>query len=63
MKERYDFAMAPANMRDPRIAAALLQFAARYAAGGVVDCVLALPRRDPQNVDELRHMEAAHQAS
>ncbi len=62
LKDRYDFCMAPANASDPRMAAALLQFATRYAANAMVDCLLAIPTKPPENVEELRHLEAAHQA-
>lgn len=53
--------MAPANIRDPRMAAALLHFAARYAHGLPAGLDIALPNTPPSTAEELRHIEATHQ--
>ena len=53
--------MAPANMRDPRIAAALLHFATRYAARETVSLDMTHPTRAPKSPDGLMEMEASHQ--
>lgn len=58
---RFDFCMAPANIRDPRMAAALLHFAARYAHGLPATLDIALPDTPPSTAEELRHVEATHQ--
>ena len=53
--------MAPANIRDSRMAAALLHFAARYAHGLPATLDVALPQEPPKTAEELRHIEATHQ--
>ena len=53
--------MAPVNIRDPRMAAALLHFAARYAHGMPATLDIALPDLVPITSEELRHIEATHQ--
>ena len=53
--------MAPANMRDPRIAAALLQFATCYASRQVVSLDIAISSKVPKTADGLMEMEATHQ--
>ena len=53
--------MAPANIRDPRMGAALLHFAARYAHGLPAKLDIALPDTPPTTAEELRHVEATHQ--
>ncbi len=58
---RFDFCMAPAQMRDSRMAAALLHFASRYAHGMPAALELALPDQVPTTAEELRHIEATHQ--
>ncbi len=57
----YNFCMAPASATDLRLGAALLHFAGKYARGAPVELAIDVPRRVPANVDELRHMELAHQ--
>lgn len=61
LKDMYSFCTAPASATDPRLGAALLQFAARYSRGMPVTLGVAVPRRLPANVEELKHLEAAHQ--
>ena len=53
--------MAPANIRDSRMAAALLHFAARYSNGMPATLDIALPDQVPATAEELRHIEATHQ--
>ena len=60
---RFDFCMAPAQIRDSRQAAALLHFAARYANGMPVTLDINIPRVMPITAEQLRHMEATHQVS
>ena len=60
-QERFWFCMAPANLRNPRIAAALLQFATRYAARQMVALDVAMPTSTPSSADGLMEMEATHQ--
>lgn len=55
--------MAPANLRDARVAAALLQFATRYAAQQTVPFDVAIPGGVPGSPDKLMAMEATHQVS
>ena len=55
--------MAPANIRDARMGAALLHFAARYAHGLPATLDIALPHTPPTTAEELRHVEATHQVS
>ena len=53
--------MAPVNLRDPRMASALLQFATRYAAKQVVHLGIRDREGLPGTPDELQHMEVTHQ--
>ena len=55
--------MAPANLRNPSIAAALLQFATRYAAKQPVAVDVAIPASVPNSAEGLMDTEATHQAS
>ncbi|KAL0044525.1 hypothetical protein WJX82_011160 [Trebouxia sp. C0006] len=61
LEDRFDFCMAPANIRDSRMAAALLHFAARYSNGMPATLDIALPDQVPATAEELRHIEATHQ--
>lgn len=61
LRDMYNFCMAPASATDLRLASALLHFAAKYAAGAPVALDIGLPDRVPCNVEELRHLESAHQ--
>lgn len=58
---RFDFCMAPAQIRDSRMAAALLHFAARYSNGMPATLDIALPSQVPVTAEELRQIEATHQ--
>jgi hypothetical protein len=58
---RFDFCMAPAQIRDSRMAAALLHFAARYSNGMPATLDIALPDQVPVTAEELRQIEATHQ--
>ena len=58
---RFDFCMAPAQIRDSRMAAALLHFAARYSNGMPATLDIALPDQVPATAEELRLIEATHQ--
>ena len=60
-QERYWFCNAPASLRDPRNAAALLHFAMRYAAKEPVALHVAVPEDKPTTAEELQHMENLHQ--
>ena len=53
--------MAPAQIRDSRMAAALLHFAARYSNGMPATLDIALPDQVPATAEELRQIEATHQ--
>ena len=61
LRDMYNFCMAPASARDPRLAAALLHFAEKYGRGAPCALPISVPRRVPSCVDELKHLEAAHQ--
>lgn len=53
--------MAPANLRDPRVASALLHFATRYAERETVTLDMHAPMTAPKSSDGLMEMEATHQ--
>ncbi len=53
--------MAPANLRNPVAAAALLRFAQKYAAKQQVPVDVPWKDRVPQTSQELCDLEAAHQ--
>ena len=59
-QERWWFALAPANMRSPKAVAALVHFAAQYAARKVVTLDVLVPKFSPRNADELFVLEDAH---
>lgn len=61
MKERYTFAMAPANTRDSNAVAALLHFAVVFSKGLPVILHVHVPKKVPTSGDTLRTLEAAHQ--
>ncbi|KAL0019761.1 hypothetical protein WJX79_003104 [Trebouxia sp. C0005] len=61
LEDRFDFCMAPAQIRDSRMAAALLHFAARYSSGMPATLDIALPDQVPTTAEELRQIEATHQ--
>ncbi|DBA92452.1 TPA: hypothetical protein ACH3X1_002686 [Trebouxia sp. C0004] len=61
LEDRFDFCMAPAQIRDSRMAAALLHFAARYSNGMPATLDIALPDQVPVTAEELRQIEATHQ--
>lgn len=61
LETRYRFCMAPVNNRDPRALAALLNFAAKYAAKKPVVYSVPVPERAPRSADELKHMESSYQ--
>ena len=60
LKDMYTFALAPANAADPRIMAALLHWAKRYAAGLPCPLDLSPPSKPPGSVNEMRVLESAH---
>jgi ATP-dependent RNA helicase SUPV3L1/SUV3 len=62
LADSYSFCTAPASSRDPRLTAALLHYAARYARGHPVVMPVLLPSLVPANAAEMAHFEAAHQA-
>lgn len=53
--------MAPANLRNPVSAAALLRFAQKYAAKQIVPVDVPWKDRVPKTSEELCELEAAHQ--
>lgn len=61
LKDRYDFCMAPVNLRDPVAVGEVLGHARRYAAGKRVPLDVQLPSQSPTNHHELRVWETAHQ--
>ena len=61
MQERLSFCMAPVNLRDPRIAAAMLQFATRYADKQPVELRVDVQQSLPRTPQELQQMETVHQ--
>jgi hypothetical protein len=61
LRDAYTFCVAPASASDLRVAAALLHFARRYAAGGPVPLEIPLdPARVPATPEEMRELETAH---
>lgn len=60
-QERFWFCMAPANLRNPVSAAALLRFASKYAAKQAVPADVPWKDQVPQTSEELCELEAAHQ--
>ncbi|KAK9815173.1 hypothetical protein WJX73_009704 [Symbiochloris irregularis] len=61
LQDRFLFCMAPANLRDPRVASALLHFATRYAAREAVTLDMHAPMAAPKSSDGLMEMELTHQ--
>jgi hypothetical protein len=61
LPDAYNFSCAPASATDPRLAAALLHFASKYAGGTPCTLDIHIPNAVPANIDELRHLESAHQ--
>jgi hypothetical protein len=61
LRDAYAFCVAPASASNLRVAAALLHFARRYAAGGPVPLEIPLdPARVPATPEEMRELETAH---
>lgn len=61
LQDRYNFCMAPVNIRDPNAVGEILDHARRYAAGQRVPLDMDLPSTAPTNHHELRIFENAHQ--
>ncbi|BDA46196.1 ATP-dependent RNA helicase SUPV3L1, mitochondrial [Coccomyxa sp. Obi] len=61
LQERFWFCMAPANLRNPVLSAALLRFAQKYAAKETVAADISWKDRIPQTSEDLCELEAAHQ--
>ena len=53
--------MAPANLRNPVLATALLRFAQKYSAKETVAADISWKDRVPQTSEDLCELEAAHQ--
>lgn len=60
LKDMYVFALAPASSGDPRIMAALIHWAKRYAAGLPCPLDLSPPSKPPETAEEMRGLESAH---
>jgi ATP-dependent RNA helicase SUPV3L1/SUV3 len=60
LKDIYIFAMAPASGGDPRIMAALLHWAKKYAQGMPCPLEILPPRHAPKTSDQMRALETAH---
>jgi ATP-dependent RNA helicase SUPV3L1/SUV3 len=60
LKDIYIFAMAPASGGDPRIMAALLHWAKKYAQGVACPLEITPPAQAPKNADQMRALETAH---
>lgn len=61
LQDRYNFCMAPVNIRDPLAVGEILQHARRYAAGQRVPLDVDVPSGAPSNHHELKVLEMAHQ--
>ncbi len=61
MQERFWFCMAPANLRSPASAAALMLYAKKYAARQPVSADISFREKMPTTPEELCELEAAHQ--
>jgi len=61
LNEMFTLCMAPATLKDSRIAAALLHFARQYAAGQPSTLDIHLGDAVPTNAAELQELEAAYQ--
>ena len=60
-QERFWFCMAPANLRSPASAAALMLYAKKYAARQPVSADISFREKMPTTPEELCELEAAHQ--
>jgi ATP-dependent RNA helicase SUPV3L1/SUV3 len=60
LKDIYIFAMAPASGGDPRIMAALLHWAKKYAQGLPCPLEITPPLHAPKTADQMRALETAH---
>ena len=60
-QERFWFCMAPANLRSPSSAAALMHYAKKYAARQPVSADITFREKMPTTPEELCELEAAHQ--
>jgi len=60
LKDIYIFAMAPASGGDPRIMAALLHWAKKYAQGMPCPLEIVPPLQAPKTADQMRALETAH---
>jgi ATP-dependent RNA helicase SUPV3L1/SUV3 len=60
LKDIYILAMAPASGGDPRIMAALLHWAKKYALGLPCPLEITPPLQAPTTADQLRALETAH---
>lgn len=60
LKDIYIFAMAPASGGDPRIMAALLHWAKKYAQGMPCPLDISPPLQAPRTADQMRALETAH---
>jgi len=63
LKDAYNFCTSPTNTKDLKIASALLHFATKYASGISCPLLIDLPINKPRNLEEVQHLEAAHQVT
>ncbi len=61
VQERFWFCMAPANLRNPVAAAALMRFAKKYAAREPASADVPFKEKMPTTSEELCELEAVHQ--
>ena len=61
VQERFWFCMAPANLRSPVSAAALMRFAQKYAARKPVSADIPFKEKTPATSEEMCELEAVHQ--
>lgn len=61
LQDRYNFCLAPVNIRDPLAVTEILEHARRFAAGKRVPLDVDLPSGSPANHHELKVLETAHQ--
>ncbi|KAJ3279090.1 ATP-dependent RNA helicase supv3l1, mitochondrial [Borealophlyctis nickersoniae] len=65
LRDQFTFVLAPANVREPYVAAAMLRFARAHAMGREArlhEEGMTLPKQIPETMEALREMESYHRA-